>query len=314
MTHRVDFILFALYLVLNIALGIWVARRRTAGTRDYFLAGDGLPWYAIGGSIIAANISTEHFIGMIGVAYAVGFVVAQWEWGNWFTFSALIWIFLPVLHPGRALHDAGVSRTALQFHLPLPVRGLFARAVDRRPDGRGHAGRRQGDERHVRLDETVTIIGLAVLAGSYTIYGGLVSVAWTDFLQFVVMMLGGLIVTVVGLHKVGGLHDLMTGRAGEVQDHLPDHGQGVSLVRRLEFVSLDRHLVQLHEPVHRAALPGRPQRMGRADGRGVCRVHEDPAAAAGGHPGHRGLPAVPEPAGQGPGVPDARARIGADRA
>jgi SSS family solute:Na+ symporter len=58
-------------------------------------------------------------------------------------------------------------------------------------------------------DETATIVGLAVLAGSYTIYGGLVSVAWTDFLQFVVMMLGGLIVTVVGLHRVGGLDSLM---------------------------------------------------------------------------------------------------------
>ncbi len=59
------------------------------------------------------------------------------------------------------------------------------------------------------IDETFTIICLAVLAGSYTIYGGLVSVAGTDFLQFVVMMLGGLVVTVIGLHKVGGLHDLM---------------------------------------------------------------------------------------------------------
>src|SRR5512137_3174701 len=95
MTHYIDLILFALYIILNIALGIWVARRRATDTRGYFLAGDGLPWYTIGASIIAANISTEHFIGMIGVAYAVGFVVAQWEWGNWFTFSALIWIFLP---------------------------------------------------------------------------------------------------------------------------------------------------------------------------------------------------------------------------
>lgn len=66
-----------------------------ASSRDYFLAGDRLPWYAIGESIIAANISTGHFIGMVGAAYAVGFVVAQWEWGNWFTFSVLIWIFLP---------------------------------------------------------------------------------------------------------------------------------------------------------------------------------------------------------------------------
>ena len=55
----------------------------------------------------------------------------------------------------------------------------------------------------------LTIVCLAVLAGSYTIYGGLISVAWTDFLQFVVMMLGGLIVTVIGLHQVGGLHELM---------------------------------------------------------------------------------------------------------
>jgi len=93
--QKLNFVLFAIYLLLTVAVGIWVARRKTANARDYFLAGEGLPWYAIGGSIIAANISTEHFIGMVGVAYGVGFVVAQWEWGNVITFSALIWIFLP---------------------------------------------------------------------------------------------------------------------------------------------------------------------------------------------------------------------------
>ena len=82
-----DLSLFVAYLIGTIALGLWVARRKTVGARDYFLAGDRLPWYAIGGSIIAANISTEHFIGMVGAAYAAGFVLAQWEWGNWFTFS-----------------------------------------------------------------------------------------------------------------------------------------------------------------------------------------------------------------------------------
>jgi SSS family solute:Na+ symporter len=59
------------------------------------------------------------------------------------------------------------------------------------------------------VEEWITIVLLAVLAGSYTIYGGLTSVAWTDFLQFVVMMLGGLVVTVLGLHHAGGLHELM---------------------------------------------------------------------------------------------------------
>jgi len=209
MTHGLDFILFALYLAFNIALGIWVVRRRTAGTRDYFLAGDGLPWYTIGGSIIAANISTEHFIGTVGIAYAVGFVVAQWEWGNWFTFSALIWIFLPYYIRGglytmpEFLERRYNSTCRYLFAVCSLVLWIVAQmAIVMLAGGKAMKGM-------FGWNETWTILGLAVLAGSYTIYGGLVSVAWTDLLQFVVMMLGGLVVAVIGLHKVGGLHELM---------------------------------------------------------------------------------------------------------
>jgi len=209
MSHQVDFILFATYLAANIALGLWVARRKVGDTRGYFLAGDRLPWYAIGGSIIAANISTEHFIGMVGIAYAVGFVVAQWEWGNWFTFSALIWIFLPFYLRGGLY----TVPEFLERRYNATCRYLFAAcslvlwiiaqmAVVMLAGGKALKGM-------YGIDETLTILCLAALAGSYTIYGGLISVAWTDFLQFVVMMLGGLIVTVVGLHRVGGLSDLM---------------------------------------------------------------------------------------------------------
>jgi SSS family solute:Na+ symporter len=209
MTHQLDFLLFALYLVANIALGLWVARRKTTDARGYFLAGDRLPWYAIGGSIIAANISTEHFIGMIGIAYVVGFVVAQWEWGNWFTFSALIWIFLPYYIRGGLY----TMPEFLERRFNPTCRYLFAvcslvlwiiaqMAVVMLAGGKAMQGM-------FGINETATIVCLAALAGSYTIYGGLISVAWTDFLQFVVMMLGGLIVTVIGLHHVGGLQNLM---------------------------------------------------------------------------------------------------------
>ena len=208
MTH-IDVTLFAIYLVLNIALGLWVARRKTADTRGYFLAGEGLPWYAIGGSIIAANISTEHFIGMIGVAYAVGFVVAQWEWGNWFTFSALIWIFLPYYIRGglytmpEFLERRYNSTCRYLFAVCSLVLWIIAQmAVVMLAGGKAMKGM-------FGMDETLTIVCIAVLAGSYTIYGGLKSVAWTDFLQFVVMMLGGLVVTVIGLHRAGGLFELM---------------------------------------------------------------------------------------------------------
>jgi len=209
MTHRLDLVLFAVYLVANIALGLWVARRKTKDARGYFLAGDRLPWYAIGGSIIAANISTEHFIGMVGIAYAVGFVVAQWEWGNWFTFSVLIWVFLPYYIRGglytmpEFLERRYNSTCRYLFAAASLVLWIVAQmAVVMLAGAKAMKGM-------FGMDETVTIVGLAVLAGSYTIYGGLISVAWTDFLQFVVMMLGGLIVTVIGLHRVGGLHDLM---------------------------------------------------------------------------------------------------------
>jgi len=209
MTHQIDFILFALYLVANIALGLWVARRRAGDTRSYFLAGDRLPWYAIGGSIIAANISTEHFIGMIGIAYAVGFVVAQWEWGNWFTFTVLIWIFLPFYLRGglytmpEFLERRYNASCRYIFAVCSLVLWIIAQmAVVMLAGGKAMKGM-------FGVDETLTIVCLALLAGSYTIYGGLISVAWTDFLQFVVMMLGGLIVTVIGLHRVGGLPALM---------------------------------------------------------------------------------------------------------
>ena len=209
MAHRIDLVLFAVYLAANIALGLWVARRKTADARGYFLAGDRLPWYAIGGSIIASNISTEHFIGMVGIAYAVGMVVAQWEWGNWFTFTVLVWVFLPYFIRGGLY----TMPEFLERRFNPTCRYLFAvcslvlwitaqMSVVMLAGGKAMKGM-------FGVDETVTILALAVLAGSYTIYGGLISVAWTDFLQFIVMMIGGLVVAFVGLHRVGGLHELM---------------------------------------------------------------------------------------------------------
>ncbi len=204
-----NFTLFGLYLALNVFLGLAVARNRTGSARDYFLAGEGLPWYAVGGSIIAANISTEHFIGMVGIAYSVGFVVAQWEWGNVITFSALIWIFLPFYIRGglytmpEFLERRYNAHCRTFFAVCCLVLWVVAQMAVVMLAG-AKAMRGMFD-----LDEILTIIVLALLVGSYTIYGGLRSVAWTDFLQFLVMMAGGLMVAIIGLAQVGGLPALM---------------------------------------------------------------------------------------------------------
>ena len=201
--------LFLAYLIGNVCLGLWVARRRATTSKDYFLAGERLPWYAIGGSIIAANISTEHFIGMVGAAYAAGFVVAQWEWGNWFTFSALIWIFLPYYLRGGIYTmpeflERRYNRTCRYiFAVASLVLWIVAQmAVVMLAGAKAIQGM-------FGVDPIWTILALTVLAGSYTIYGGLLAVAWTDFLQFVVLMTGGLIVAIIGLERAGGINALM---------------------------------------------------------------------------------------------------------
>jgi len=129
--------------------------------------------------------------------------------GTGFTFSALIWVFLPFYIRGglytmpEFLERRYNPTCRYLFAVCSLVLWIVAQMAVVMLAG--------GKALHVMfgLNETVTIVCLAVLAGSYTIYGGLISVAWTDFLQFVVMMLGGLIVTIIGLHRVGGLHELM---------------------------------------------------------------------------------------------------------
>lgn len=207
--HRIDLLLFFGYLAVNVLLGLWVSRRKQASAKGYFLAGDGLPWYAIGGSIIAANISTEHFIGMVGAAYSAGFVLAQWEWGNWFTFSLLIWVFLPYYIRGGiyTMPEFLERRYNPACRYIYAVCSLILWVVAQMAAVMLAGGKALEGMFGFQPEWSIPL--LAILAGSYTIYGGLAAVAWTDFLQFVVLMIGGLIVAVIGVAKVGGLQALM---------------------------------------------------------------------------------------------------------
>src|SRR6266496_2433065 len=91
-----DLGIFAIYMLVVLGIGLVAARRGKRTKRDYFLAGDKLPWWMIGGSIVAANISSHHLVGVMGTAYSRGFVAMVIEWGAILVgFNALLWIFLP---------------------------------------------------------------------------------------------------------------------------------------------------------------------------------------------------------------------------
>ena len=92
-----DFIAFGSYFVFLSLIGAIAGRRKKDDSSGYFLAGRSLPWYVVGSSYIAANISTEHFLGMIGAAVLYGICVATPEWSSVIAFTFLIWIFIPFL-------------------------------------------------------------------------------------------------------------------------------------------------------------------------------------------------------------------------
>jgi SSS family solute:Na+ symporter len=200
---RVDLVVFALYFVVLVALGFYVGRKQPATSEDYFLAGRRLPWYVIGTSFIGSNISTEHFIGMVGAAYVYGVCVAQWEWGNIFAFSVLVWVFIPFLLATRVF----TAPEFLERRFSPGCRSLFAvmtvvANITAFLAAVLYAGA-IGLNKMFGWDIWLGVVLLGTVAGSYAIFGGLQSVAWTDVFQTVVMVVGGVLISVLGLMALG---------------------------------------------------------------------------------------------------------------
>ncbi len=210
--ETLDLIAFATYFVVLCGIGLWAGRKEKTQSDEYFLAGRSLPWYVVGSSFIASNISTEHFIGMIGAAYIYGICVAMAEWGNVLSFSVLIWFFIPFLLASRVFTTPEFMER--RFHPAL--RQFFAVVTVISNVVAFLAAVLYGGGLALQAlfgwSLWFSIISLAVVAGSWAIYGGLKSVAWTDFFTVIIMVIGGLMVTILGLYMLSGEdHSLVEG-------------------------------------------------------------------------------------------------------
>ncbi len=206
----IDVSIFVLYVLAVMALGLWAARKTVGTKRDYFLAGDKLSWWMIGGSIVASNLSSHQFVGMTGAAYDRGFVAITAEWAAILLgLNALLWIFLPFyLRNGfytmpeylqRRFGEASrVAYGGLIFLIYVFVEiaaVLYLGAL--------------------ALHETLgvpmllSIAGLAVLTALYTITGGLRAVVYTEMMQLVVLLVGGVALSIAVIHAVGGWDQVM---------------------------------------------------------------------------------------------------------
>ena len=204
-----DIIVFVLYFIFIVSFGLFMARKEKNTAKDYFLAGDRLPWYVIGSSLTASNISAEHFVGMIGSAYAAGLVVGNMEWGNFITYTMLVWVFLPYymrggLYTMPEFLENRFNRTCRYFYavttLLTYILGFIAAIL--------YAGALVLEALFgIPLHWGVLLI--AFTTSIYTVYGGLTSVVWAEFIQCIVLFAGGITVTAFGLSRVGGLAPLI---------------------------------------------------------------------------------------------------------
>jgi solute:Na+ symporter, SSS family len=207
--HWIDYIIFAAYGLLILSVGLWVSREKKGekkSAEDYFLAGKSLPFWAIGASLIAANISAEQFIGMSGSGFAIGLAIASYEWMAAITLIIVAKFFLPVfIRQGLFTIPQFIEKrfnTNLKTILAIFWVALFifvnltsvlflgAKALDT-IIGTGDGSMMMN-----------FIVGLAFFAAAYSIWGGLSAVAWTDVIQVVLLVIGGLITTFIALHHV----------------------------------------------------------------------------------------------------------------
>lgn len=207
--QTIDFVIVGIYMVLLVSLGLFLSRNKKGEDKtanDYFLAGNKLTWWAVGASLIAANISAEQFIGMSGSGFKIGICVAAYEIMAAVTLIIVAKFLLPVMLKRRIYtipqflrerYSDGVGMAFSIFWLFLyvfvnltSVAWLGSIAIEQILGLEGF-----------RME---IILVLFFVAGIYSIYGGLASVAWTDVLQVVFLIGGGLITAYFALEAVSG--------------------------------------------------------------------------------------------------------------
>ncbi len=204
---NLDVLVLFLYFAVTMVIGLYFARREQTGA-DYFLAGRNIGWIAIGCSLFATNISSEHFIGLAGTGASSGLAVGHIEWMAGFSLLLLGWFMAPLyLKAGvytmpeflekRYNHSCGIYLTTIsiiayimtKISVTLYAGGLLLNLI-------------------LGWDMLTSACVMVILAGIYTIAGGLKAVIYTEIIQTVMLIAGASLLTLLGLREVGGFSGL----------------------------------------------------------------------------------------------------------
>src|SRR2546428_7152257 len=202
--HTTDILVIAGYFLILLGIGYWAARREKNVSADYFLASRDVGWLAVGASLFASNIGSEHLVGLAGTGAASGLAVGHFEWLACFILLLLGWLFVPFyLRSGVYTMPEFLERrfnpAARSYFTWVSVIGYVLTKISVTLFAGGVV---MGAVTGLNLWTRAGI--LIVVTGIYTVLGGLRAVIYTEVMQAVVLIIGSAALAVVGLHAVGG--------------------------------------------------------------------------------------------------------------
>ncbi len=217
----IDLVVFVGFMGAVLGLSIWMSRKESSG-EDFFLAGRKLVWYLIGFSLLASNISTEHFVGMSGMGFTeVGMGVANWEWMSAICMVFIAWWLLPYFIKAGIYtmpefleyrYDSGARTIMGTYHFTLYIIALLSMVlfsgsviISTIFDIPSMLMERFGMTAYW-ANFWSSVIGIWIIGAvgaTYTIYGGLKACVWADLLQGSGLIIGGFIVLLFGLKACG---------------------------------------------------------------------------------------------------------------
>ncbi len=210
-----DWIVIALFCLALIGIIVWVMRQKQNNAADYFLGGKDATWIAIGASIFASNIGSEHLIGLAGSGASSGMAMAHWEIQGWMILI-LGWVFVPFYTRSMVytMPEFLEKRFNPQSRTILATISLISYVLTKVAVTVYAGG--LVFQQVFGIDELwgidffwIAAVGLVLITALYTIFGGMKSVLYTSVLQTPILLLGSLIILVLGLKELGGWDEMM---------------------------------------------------------------------------------------------------------
>jgi solute:Na+ symporter, SSS family len=210
-----DWIVLGLFCLGLVAIIIWVTRKKTETSTDYFLAGRDATWLAIGSSIFASNIGSEHLVGLAGAGASSGMAMAHWEMHGWIILI-LGWFFVPfyarsgVFTMPEFLEKRYNKESRSVLSVISLVSYVFTKVAVTVYAGGIVFKQVFGIESVLGIDFFwISAVGLVVLTGIYTTLGGMRAVLATSVLQTPILLIGSIVILILGLQKLGGWNEMM---------------------------------------------------------------------------------------------------------